>query len=178
MADSSITIGSAFSFSERDYQENQKGTLSIDQRAILATHIRGRGCGTRAASLSIGLTAALIPGVFFLVTDPGSPGFRQALPFIVGTCSAFLLIFVFFVFLSRLRSRDLRNSYLSTAEGESRVWKKEYNHGTAFLAKVGGVKFQLHSPEQMEALSRHSFYRIHYVKNPPVHIILSLAPLG
>ncbi len=172
------SIRSAFSFSEEERSANASGLLSLRQKEMLSGYVKSRGCGTRSASVAIGLTAALMLGLFLLITEPESPGFRQAMPYMIGTWTAFLLIFTFFMILGRIRSRDLQNGRVSTAEGEISTWKKEYSHGTALYARVGGIRFQLHSAEQMEVLSRNSSYRIHYISNPPAHVVLSLEVLG
>ena len=88
--------------------------------------------------------------------------------------AAFLLIFVFFVYLGKVRSRDLHSGSISTLEGEIRTWKKEFQTGTGFFMELGGTRFQLQTSEQMDALSTCSFYRIYFVRNPPAHVILSI----
>lgn len=171
-------IHSAFCFSPGDLESNATGFLTQRQRILLVNHIKGEGCGRKAALIAMGLTLLVLAGAFVLIADPGSPGFKQAMPYYIGTCALFVLIFVFFLLLHRVRTRDIRSGLISSVEGELRTWKKEYSTGTAFYAEVGGTKFQLHSSEQMDVLLRHSFYRIYYISNPPVHIILSLAATG
>ncbi|MBD3278418.1 MAG: hypothetical protein GF388_08965 [Candidatus Aegiribacteria sp.] len=67
---------------------------------------------------------------------------------------------------------------MSTAEGRPRIWTREYRTGTGYFAEAGGVRFRLLSKEQMDALDSHRYYRIHFVRNPPVHVILSLQAIG
>ncbi len=176
MSDESIR--NAFAFSIEDLQANENGFLTGTQEDFLRHCNSSRGCGTRAASLAIGLTLVIMFGVLLSVTDPGSTGFRQAMPYFAGTGAVFLLIFVFFVYLSKLRSRDLHSGSISTLEGEIRTWTKKFPTGTGFFMELGGTRFQLQSKEQMDALSTCSFYRIHFVRNPPVHVILSIRILG
>ena len=171
------SIRTAFSFTEEDRAANACGLLTPKQRDLLSGYVKSR-FGTRAASIAIGLTVALMLGSFLVLAEPESAGFRQALPYAIGTYGAFLLISIFFIMLGRMRSRDMKSGRISTAEGEIRTWKREYSHGTAFYAKVGGVRFQLVSAEQMEVLSRHSYYRVFYISNPPAHVILSIEVLG
>ncbi len=176
MSDESIS--NAFAFSIKDLQANENDLLTKNQEDILHNYNTSRGCGTRAASLAIGLTIVIMFGVLLSVTDPGSPGFRQAMPYFAGTGMVFLLIFIFFVYLSKVRSRDLYSRSISTLEGEIRTWTKEYPTGTGFFMELEGTRFQLQSKEQMDALSTCSFYRIYFIRNPPVHVILSIRILG
>lgn len=128
--------------------------------------------------ITMGLTVILMIGLFLLIAEPGSPGFREAMPYAIGTWGFFLIAFVLFLALGRFRSRDLVSGRISVAEGEVRTWQKDYELGTAFYARVGGVRFQLHSPLQMELLGMRSTCRIYYISNPPVHVVLSVEVHG
>ena len=145
---------------------------------MLAGYVRSRGCGSRAAMITMGLTVLLMFGLFLLIVEPGSPGFRDAMPYAIGTWGFFLIAFVLFLVLGRFRSRDLVSGRISVAEGEVLTREKDYELGTAFYARVGGVRFQLHSRIQMELLGRYSTCRIYYVSNPPVHVVLSIEVTG
>ncbi|MCK5115868.1 MAG: hypothetical protein KAR44_04665 [Candidatus Aegiribacteria sp.] len=172
MSDESIR--NAFAFSIEDLQANENGLLTEKQEDLLHNYSISYGCGTRAAFIAIGLTLVIMSVVLLLVAEPGSAGFRQAMPYFAGTGAVFLLIFVFFLYLGKVRSRDLHSGSISTLEGEIRTWTKEFPTGTSFYMELGGTRFQLHTSEQMDALSTCSFYRIYYIRNPPTHVILSL----
>ncbi len=171
-------IQQAFGFSEEDYAQNNSGILTDAQEQTLLGYRKQQGCAGRCAIISVSLSIAIVFGVFFVTSDRDSAGFRHALPYYIATCAAFMLIFALFAAIGQHRSRGVRNGTISTAEGEIRTWTKNYSHGTAFYAKLGGVRFQLHSKEQMDALNLHSFYRIHFISNPPVHVILSMQVIG
>lgn len=172
------SVHHAFSFSARDLAANKAGFLSPMQKDSLACSVKGRGCGIKAAYFVMAFSVVTLLVFFLLSADPGSPGFREAMPYLIGTSGVFLLIFAFFLILDAIRSRDLRSGKISSAEGEIHTWQKEYRHGTGYFAEVGGTKFRLKSPEQMEELGSSSFCRIHYISNPPVHIILSFEVTG
>lgn len=173
-----LDIQRVFGFYPGDLESNATSLLTQRQRVMLASHIKGGGCGRKAALIAMGLTLLVLAGTFILNAEPGSPGFKQAMPYYMGTCALFVLIFVLFLLLHRVRTRDIRSGRISSVEGELRSWKKEYSHGTGYFAEVGGTTFQLQSPEQMDVLVRHLFYRIYYISNPPANLILSLAATG
>jgi len=169
----------AFSFVREDLEANKVDLLTPTQEKKVAGYRKSEGCGTFLAILSVVFTGIFFGAYFYFSKDvTNSPGFQKALPFYIGTFSVFILVFAFFLILGKIRSRGVNTGNISVAEGEIETWRKDYKHGTAFYVKAGNTKFQLHTPEQFEVMQSYSFCKIYYVKNPPVHIILSVELTG
>jgi len=169
----------AFSFTREDLQANKVDFLTPSQEKKVAGYRKSESCGTFLAILAVVSTGIFFGAYFYFSKDiTNSPGFQKALPIYIGTFSVFVLVFAFFLILGKVRSRGINTGKISVAEGEIITWRKDYKHGTVFFLKAGNTKFQLHSLEQFEVMQSYSFCKIYYVKNPPVHIILSVEITG
>jgi len=174
MAMSSSELEQAFGFTPDDLAVNAGGGFSRSQMELLDKTRRQRGCGQRVAAAAIMGTTALLLAVFYFSMDRNSEGFKEAFPYMLGFCLGFGLIFTAFFLVGMYRSRDLKNGTISNTRGALRKWTKNYRYGTAYYAEVGGEKFRLLSPDQMRALNENAVYSIYFVRNPPIHLILSL----
>lgn len=45
--------------------------------------------------------------------------------------------------------------------------------GTAYFVTIGRTRFRLATPAQFEAFQAGCLYRVFYINDPPVHLILS-----
>ena len=162
----------ALGFDEGDLQANREGRLSERQERMLTERRRLRGCGTRAAVWALVGSAALL-GAALLILG-GTMG--QMLPYALMVVGAFLAIGLFFVWLGNLRSRDLVRWKVSVVEGEARLSTRFYGgklRMMAYYVTVGGVRFQVQKGEY-EAFEEGRRYRVYYVNDPPVGVILSM----
>lgn len=178
MNDPNDRLAGAFNFTADDLAANRQGYLTPAQKKVIAGTRRARGCGARAAYIAMGASIAIIVAAFVLTGGLEIPLSSEALPAYAVAISAFIGIFLAAIVYDRVRSRDLRTGKISVAEGPAQRRTKEYKFGTAFYVKIGRRRFQLTHPEQFDAFDECIRYRVYYVKNPPVHLIMSLETFG
>ena len=174
MNDPNDRLAGAFNFTADDVAANRQGYLTPAQKKVIAETRRARGCGARAVYIAMGASVAIIVVAFVLAGGLRVPRSTGALTAFAVAISVFIGIFLAAMIYDRVRSRDLRTGKISVAEGPAQRRTKEYKFGTAFYVKIGRRRFQLPHPKQFDAFDEGTYYRIYYVKNPPVHIILSV----
>lgn len=168
----------AFNFTEEDLMANGSGCLTEKQKDMLKSYRKQQGCGFRWAVIAISVSLLIMFFVFLSGSSRDPAGFQQSLPYFIGFLGFAAALFGFFLALGRYRSRHVRSATVTAAEGRPRIWTREYRTGTGYFAEAGGVRFRLLTREQMEVLNEDRYYRIHFVRNPPVHVILSLQAIG
>ncbi|UCE26057.1 MAG: hypothetical protein JSW52_06740 [Candidatus Coatesbacteria bacterium] len=174
MNDTDNRLASVFNFTEDDLAANLQGYLTPTQKKVLAETRRARGCGARIAYIIMAGSVVIFVVAFVLGGGLNAPLSTGALTAYAVAISVFIGIFLLSMAYSRVLSRDLRTGKISVAEGPARRRTKEYRLGTAFFVKIGRRRFQLAYPEQFAAFDEGTYYRIYYVKNPPLHLILSI----
>ncbi len=177
MNDPNDKLAGAFGFTEDDLAANRQGYLTPAKKKVIAETRRARGCGARAAYIAMGASVAIIVAAFVLAGGLRVPRSTGALTAFAVATSVFIGIFLAAIIYDRVRSHDLRTGKISVAEGPTQRRTKEYKFGTAFYVKIGRRRFQLAYREQFDAFNEGIYYRIYYVKNPPVHIITSIDTL-
>lgn len=169
-----MSLNEAFSFTQEDLAANTAGRITEKQsrrlQEIRRSSLKGHVMGG-AAALS---TVLLLTGVAMKTGGPDSTRFF----FTALTAGIFFLLYGFFAVLALFRTWDTRTGKVSAAEGKLEVKRAKNRYGTIFTAKVGGVGFRLLDKAEFDSLKDHSYCRIYYVKNPPVHFILSVEPTG
>lgn len=170
----------AFDFTPADLQANRNGRLTPAQAKRLNRTRRIRGCGQRAAFLALGGTILVFIGLIPFVAPLNSPGFQAAFPYLLFGIVLFAGIFLVAIIFGIIRSRDLQTGRISVAEGEASEFstqdiksKSGRVMGTAYLVTVGYTRFRLATPAQFETFQPGCLYRVFYIKDPPVHLILS-----
>jgi len=175
-------LQTAFEFDEEDLSLNRSGTLSAKQKKLLEKTRQMRGCGGRAAVIGLGGTTGLFGLVFVYLLVSGSLGSP-------GAIIAFGVILAIFASLSLgafvldfVRGRDLKTGRIRVLEGKGSQHQEKKVRGNPSLmgdfmeyyVHIGGKRLRLQGPQQLEALRGDGMYRLFYVKNPPVDIILSV----
>jgi hypothetical protein len=171
-------LAGAFGFTEDDLAANRQGYLTPSQKKIIAETRRARGCGARLAYIIMAASFAFLVIAFVLSGGLEVSLSRDALTAYAVAASAFIGIFLAAMVYSRVRSRDLRSGKISVTEGPARRRTKEYKFGAAFYVKIGRHRFQFAYPDQFYAFEEGTRYRVYYVKNPPIDVILSAEALG
>lgn len=174
MNDPNDRLAEEFGFTANDLAANRQGYLTPAQKKVIAGTRRAKGCGARAAYIAMGASVAIIVASFVLAGGLDIPLSSDALTAYAVATSFFIGIFLAAIIYDRVRSRDLRTGKISVAEGPAQRRTKEYKFGTAFYVKIGRRRFQLPCPKQFDTFDEGTYYRIYYVKNPPIHIILSV----
>lgn len=174
------SLEDVFKFTPDDLIQNRSGQLSAKQSEYLQKHNRLTGCYTWVAIIFVFLSML---GLFFVAyREMGDTDQSPALAIIGGTFGVAFLIVMVFVWIGRFRARDVRADKISIAEGQASLSTKKLRTSGgmvmhAYYVTIGKIKFQVHNTQQYEAFKPDSRYRVYYVKNPPVHIILSLEVL-
>ncbi|HLY28349.1 MAG TPA: hypothetical protein VKQ72_18520 [Aggregatilineales bacterium] len=175
----------AVPFTAEELNMNRSGTVSEAQRARLGK----QAGGTQAAALVMFVVFILIiAGIFaylFVFTHTGDSLLKMftqdpsTLPIVGGVLGVVALI-IFGSFLrTLLRTSDLRSGKISVAEGKARVKTTRMTVGyvatvaTGYELIVGRVKFYV-ARGVLDNIIEGAKYRIYYVKNYPMHAVLSL----
>lgn len=164
----------AFDFSPADLQANRRGLLTPTQENSLAETRRLRGCGQRAAYLAWGGSVLIFAGVILFAVPLNS------LPYALLGLGLFTALFLAATLLGAIRSRDLKTGRISLAEGKAagfagREIKSKSGRvmGTAYFVEIARTRFRLAAQAQFEIFEPDQCYRIFYIKDPPLHFILS-----
>lgn len=170
----------ALGFDGEDLKANKEGRLSERQERMVAEMRRLRGCGTRAAvwalvgsAVLVGVAPVLFGGV---MGQQGGGDAGKALPYTLGVAGVFLVMALIFVVVGKVRSGDLASGKVSVVEGEARLSTRFIGPRVrmmAYFVAVGGVRFHVQK-EEFEAFEEGRWYRVYYVKDPPVGVILSV----
>jgi hypothetical protein len=167
-------LAQAFDFTPADLEANRRGLLTPTQENLLAEVRQTRGCGQRAAYFAWGGSVLLFAGVILFATP------RNSLPYALLGLALFAGVFVAAILLGESRSRNLKTGRISVAEGRAtglatREIKSKSGRvmGTAYFVEIGRTRFRLATPTQLETFKPGYCYRIFYIKDPPLHLILS-----
>jgi hypothetical protein len=176
----SAHLEKAFDFEESDVLLNRTGHLSENQCERLSQYRRIRRKGGKLA-----FGAMILTSVFWCVMWLYGIGFKfdpakqLELTFALFAVLAVIwIIFLFFYGLGKRRS-DLTTGKISAVEGFAELQQKKMPRslGTAYFLTIGAEKFQLETQARYKALEKSAKYRVFFIKDPPVHIILSIAAL-
>ncbi|WP_420644836.1 hypothetical protein [Candidatus Leptofilum sp.] len=170
------TLFEAFSFNADVLAKNRSGILTGAQVKRVQQYQQVRGCGQRAAAIALGVTAVAFFAIAMLLD---APGIETARPFLIGFSGGFGGLFLLALARDYLAGRDLAQGRISVMEGSVQTWSKEIKTpdrrlGTAYFFKIGRKTYQLETAQQMAALQENQPYRIYFVKNGRVPIILSV----
>jgi hypothetical protein len=164
----------AFEFTDDDLLANRANKLTPGQQERIVTYIKIANTGTRLALIAC--IGSII--VFFAVAYRLQPadGFGEALPFLILAAAVFMSIFIFFIVLGMIRSRNLHNHHISMVEGVATRSTRKVKHGrwTAYYVTIAEVRFQLSRRAQFEAFREDTHYRVFYIQYPPAHLILTV----
>ena len=167
-----------FGFTEDAVSVNAGGGLTLLQKDKIESLKRKQKFGFLVAALSFLGTAAMMLVVFYMSTRNAPGALREALPYVTGATTVFILIAAVLMVAGWIRARDVRFETVSCVEGTPKLQKRSSRYGLSYIADIGGEKFYLFTGEQYQAISQNSYWRVFFVRNPPVHTILSLEPLG
>ena len=170
----------ALGFTDEELEANRNGYLTEEQRGRLAERRKLRGCGTRLAVVAFVVSAALLVGAPLVIGGSGGQSaeeaFRQALPYTLPVAGVFLGVGLLFVVVGYARGRDLDTGKVSVVEGaveRSTRFVGGKVRMMGYYVTIGGVRFQVQKGEY-EAFVEGGRYRVYYVKDPPVGVILSV----
>ncbi len=168
------SLADVFKFTPDELIQNRAGHLSAKQAEYLQKHTRLTGCYTWVAIIVIfGSMFALLMVAY---NEMGDTDQSPALPVIGGTFGVAFLIVLVFTGIGRFRARDVRAGKISVTEGQPSHSTKTLrnNIGTMYFITIGKVHFQVHNSAQYETFNADTAYRVYFIRNPPVHIILSV----
>lgn len=177
MNDPDDRLADAFGFTEDDLAANRQGYLTPVQKKVIAGTRRARGCGARAAYIAIGASVVFLVVAFVLAGGLDLPRSSGALTAYTVTLAVFIGVFLAAMVYGQVRTRDVRAGKISMVEGEARQRTKKYRLGTAHYVKISRTRFRLPYPEQFDAFEEGGRYRVYFVKNASVHVILSVEML-
>ena len=164
----------AFAFTGEDLLANRRGSLTPRQERIVADQAKVSGCSSRIAWVVFLGTAALLVSAPLLLGE--GEQFQQVWPYLGGAALLFLGIVSVFMSLDRRRRHQLRMPQLRMAAGVVARSTKRIRHGRwhVYYAHIGGVRFQLATERQYQALDEGKHYRVYYIPYPPTQLILSI----
>lgn len=168
----------AFDFNESDISLNQNGQLSEKQLALLAEYRRIRRLGGKLAFGMMVITTVFFIGIWLYAVELNynpKKHFEMTIGF-VSVVSLLWGLVLFFSILGKIRS-DLNSQRISTVEGYAVCKIKTHRNLQSYLIKIGNVKFQPGTSAQYKAIKPDGHYRVFYIKDPPPHIILSIAEI-
>jgi hypothetical protein len=189
-ADLTAMLLPALGFTAEDLDANRQGVLTERQRAQVDTLHRQGGIAVLVAGVIIVLTFAAI-GSYVLFLAPTGEALRRGpmgpmIPLVLG--GAVLLVLASLAGSVR-RQRSLRAGRVSAVEGKAKLRSRQVSGAMAAVAeatgadlrastiKVAGTKFHV-DEATVQAFKEGALYRIYYVKNAPIHLILSAEALG
>ena len=169
-------IQSAFEFDDATLKKNRSGELSEHQRQKLNIYKRYASMSSRVGMIAFIITIAFICGSWAM-SDPMSRNtFRdEAISFSIIT--AFIIAALIYSWITySIQAKRLNRAEILHVEGMVSKKKKRFRRSSLFIyyVKVGKVKFRVDTAQKYEALREGGYYRFHYIKQPPMHIILSV----
>ena len=187
MFDKDLSTGlmNAVPFTAEELNTNRNGTISEAQRARLGK----QAGGTQAATLVMFVIFILIiAGIFaylFVFTHTGDSMLKMftqdptTLPIVGAVLGVVALIIIFSFLRTLMRTSDLRRGKVSVAQGKAKMSSTRMTVGlvvtvaTSYELKIGRVKFYV--PRGVfDNIIEGAVYRIYYIKNNPIHAVLSL----
>ncbi len=180
--DRNNSMTQAFKFTEGDLAMNRQGQIAESQQNALASSRRARMVSMIAYLVMLGLFLLVCVGVgiSLLINQDGSTT-RLAIMFAMAVA---MLLVGAGALNYYLRSREVLAGKVSQMEGNAKLFTRQYpvsygglgysNLGTGWFVKLGPKEFRLLTPEQYAAFQEGATYRIYYVKNYPIDVILSV----
>lgn len=173
-------IQSAFEFDDATLKKNRSGELSEPQRQKLNTYQRHVNTGFRGALFAFIITIAFICGAWALSDPMSRSTFRdEAIAFSIIT--AFIVAALIYSWITySIQAKRLKPAEILHVEGTVSKKKQRFRRTSLFIyyLKVGKVKFRVDTAQKYEALREREYYRFHYIKYSPMHIILSVESIG
>ncbi|HKP51105.1 MAG TPA: hypothetical protein VJ183_00490 [Chloroflexia bacterium] len=174
----SYNLQHALGFTSDDLEANRNGYLTDRQQEMLAERRRLRGCSTLAAVVTFMVSAALLvlAPLFFggTTVQNADTTFREVLPYTLMAAGILLGTALIFTVTGYVRSSDLTAGKISVIEGKAKLSTRYFSkiRMPGYYVTVGGVRFQVQKGE-IEAFIDGDSYRVYYVKNPPIEMVLS-----
>jgi hypothetical protein len=172
-------LDQAFNFGDAELTANQNGWLTPRQENLLAKTRRIRGCSTAAAALVGGVISLIFILVLVLVIIPNASGLGAPWPILTLPVILFMGVFFGALALGIRRGRDLNSGRISVEEGQPQLTSRKIvlgsgNRMMGYYVTIGSTRFQVATSEQFAAFQPDLKYRVYYIKDPPVHIIMSV----
>jgi len=175
----------AVPFTEEELNTNRNGMISEAQRARLGKQAGGTQTATLIMFIIVILMIAGIFAYLFVFTHTGDSLLKMftenpSTLLIVGGVLGLIILIIFLSYLRTLmRTSDLRRGKVSVAEGKARVSSTRMTVGfvatiaTSYELKIGRIKFYV-TKGVLDNIIEGAPYRIYYVKNYPIHAVLSI----
>jgi len=172
-------LNSAFGFTDEELLVNKQNILSERQKETIKKHYKGRNFG-----ILIALVAVISSLIFFAIMiytsfDTDSREFKESFPYFILAGTVFTGIFLFFILLSLIKSRDLRKGRISYEEGiisrADNIPSK--SRLSEFVIRIGKTYFIFYNPAEYYAFENGKRYGIYFVRNNKFNIILSAEEL-
>jgi len=175
----------AVPFTQEELMSNRKGTISEAQRERLGKQAGGTQIATLVMFVIFILVIAGIFAYLFVFTHTGDSLLKMftedptTLPIVGGVLGVVALIIIFSFLRTLMRTSDLRRGKVSVAQGKAKMSSTRMTVGyvatvaTAYELKIGKVKFYV-TRGVFDNIIEGALYRIYYVKNYPMHAVLSL----
>ncbi len=178
-------LASAFGFSQADLDLNRHGRIAGSQSKKIASSRRARMISMifYVAVMLLFLLAGVGVAVSMLFNQ-GDNTMRLA---IVGGMALATIIFGGAAINYYLRTRDVLSGRLSQREGVAKLHTRTYRTaygdlgyttlGIGWFVKLDGREFRVLSAEEYAGFEEGRKYRIYYVRNYPIDVILSAEAL-
>jgi hypothetical protein len=178
-------LARAFGFSEGDLEANRQGRIAASQSKKISSSRRARMISMifYVAVMALSLLAAVGVAVSTLFNR----GDNTTRFVIAGALALVMIIFAGAAISYYLRTRDVLSGRLSQREGVARLHTRAYTTaygdlgyttlGTGWFVKLDGREFRVLSAEEYAGFEEGQKYRIYYVRNSPIDVILSAEAL-
>lgn len=169
-------------FTPQDLAINRTGALTDAQQAQLKSL---QGCQQTSILISIVMFIVIIGGIagYFAFLMPDREQFTQMFDrnpemgvIVVAVLGVVLLVMVGSYLRTVGRARRLSRGEISTVTGNVKLKEINSRYGTSGQIRVGREKFIV-TADILDAFVDDGMYVIYYVKNPPLHHILSAEAL-
>ncbi|MCB9451893.1 MAG: hypothetical protein H6672_10665 [Anaerolineaceae bacterium] len=171
-------LQNALNFTTEDLMMNRNGTLTESQQSRLK---QTQGCQRISTMLSLVMVIVIFGGIaaFYAFLMPNREEFTAMLsqspeagPLVIAVMVVVLLL-IGGSFLRTLgRTRRLNRGEISSVTGNAKVKRLHSKYGDSGRIKIGREKF-LVTEDVLNGFEQDGVYCVYYIKNPPMHHILS-----
>ena len=185
IAEQNGKLARAFGFSDADLALNRQGRIAESQSKKIASSRRARM--TSMIVYAAAMVLFLLVGVGVAISMLFNQGDNTTRIAIVGAMAVATLIFGASAINFYLRTCDVLSGRLSQREGAAKLHTRKYRIaygdlgyttlGIGWFVKLDGREFRVLSAEEYAGFDEGGRYRIYYVRNYPIDVILSAEAL-
>ena len=160
---------------------NQQGRVSERQQAML-----GKANKTVNVFSRLMIVVVIVFVVIAAVVAASSSSSSETAPYIVGAVALVVVVMTFSIRRTLGASARLVKANVQHAEGPARHRVVKFGESVDNPGMGGGVRFDIQVGEQrltcpsqaaMESFTEGALYRVHYIREASLHVLLSAEPL-